>query len=140
MATFMASLDKPNIAKIYFKCSYREQALRFMLREFGGEVYNIAAKELPVKEYSSLEAVVDDIKKLNVPNIESICKKFLENAKRDRTDKLRLKKVYGFDFKSEIDIHNIVLDVTGKTADQNYQKVLDKLRVQTSLKPIKLYN
>jgi len=135
MAIFMNSFYKTNVIKIYLKCSYREQAARFLLREVSENAFNTAVKLLPEKEYTSLESVVNDIKQLPISNIEMISKKFIENANRDKADRQRLQNVYGFDFKLAVDIYDIILDVSGKTADQNFSAITEKLQPYKFLKP-----
>ena len=39
MGSFMENLGKKNIVRIYFQCSIRDQALRFLRREIGEDAY-----------------------------------------------------------------------------------------------------
>ncbi|MEO2236876.1 MAG: hypothetical protein ABGW95_01330, partial [Candidatus Poseidoniia archaeon] len=44
---FMASLGKENIARLYFRCSRREQAVRFLKRELGADAGRLARDAPP---------------------------------------------------------------------------------------------
>ena len=46
MGNFMESLGKKSLVRIYFKCSIRDQALRFLRREAGEDAYSIGQNQI----------------------------------------------------------------------------------------------
>jgi len=128
MGNFMASLGKKDLVRIYFQCSIREQALRFLRREVGEEVYQLGKKTITDKNYETLEELAEEIKLLNIDENQNIIKIFSENQNRDQDDRHRYSGLYGFDY-GNLKGYDIVMDTSNKEADEVFEMVVTKLKV-----------
>ena len=122
---FMATLGKEELARVFFACTIRQQATRFLRREVGEEAYELAEAGL-APEYESLEAAAADIRRLALPDIHAIARRFIDNQHRDTDDRERYLKLYGFDYRDPAG-YDVVIDTTGRTAEQNLARVLERL-------------
>ncbi len=126
MGSFMASLGKTNIVSLYFQCSIREQALRFLRRESGEDAYNIGKKSIPIRDYSNLESLKTEIEALHFEGDKLILGNFMENQNRDEDDRHRYLSLYGFDY-GDIKAYDIIVDTNGKNPDEVFQEVVENL-------------
>ena len=126
MGSYMSSLGKKNIVRLFFSCSIREQALRFLRREVGEEAYIHGKSNIPEENYSNLESLKPFIQKLDLPNSKEVIGQFIENQNRDENDRDRYSKLYGFDYRN-LEGYEIVIDTTGKNPEAVFKEVLNKL-------------
>ena len=126
MGSFMASLGKKNIIGLYFQCSIREQALRFLRRESGEDAYNIGKKRIPIKDYSNLESLKIEIEELHFKGDKLILGSFMQNQNRDEDDRHRYSSLYGFDY-GDPRVYDIIVDTNDKNPDEVFQEVVDNL-------------
>eukprot|EP01132_Coremiostelium_polycephalum_P008424 gene8424-10343_t len=93
MGTFMQSLGRENLIKVYVTCSAREKAIRFLQREIGQEYAKIADqqidKNLGLDPSTPLSTLTNAISKLPLPNIDKVLDDFLKNQFRDEDDRKR---------------------------------------------------
>jgi len=127
MGSFMASLGKKNIVRLYFQCSILEQALRFLRREIGEEFYQIGRKSIPKKEYKNLESLRNEIQNLDIKDKHNTIDKFIENQNRDKDDRHRYSELYGFDY-GNLDGYDIIIDTNDKEPDVVFDIVIKELK------------
>ena len=128
MGSFMQELGKRNLVRIYFQCSIREQALRFLRREIGEVAYQKGLAHVPDVHYSTLKSLQDEISNLKLPNSNEIIQKFIDNQNRDEDDRDRYSSLYGFDY-GNLSGYDIVINTTNKEADSVFKKVLNELEI-----------
>ena len=109
MGSFMQDLGKSNIVRIYFQCSIREQALRFLRREIGEVAYLKGLEKVPDIHYNTLESLQ------------------VENQNRDEDDRDRYSSLYGFDY-GNLSGYDIVVNTTNKEADSVFKEVISELQ------------
>lgn len=126
MGSFMASLGKTNIVRLYLKCSIREQALRFLRREVGEDAYIEGRAQILDKEYNSLESINSEIKSLNIENKNKIMADFIENQSRDEDDRHRYSGLYGFDY-GNLKGYDIVINTNDKEPGMVFDEIIVKL-------------
>jgi cytidylate kinase len=126
MGSFMESLGKKNLVRLYFKCSIRDQALRFLRREAGEDAYLVGKKQIPRQNYDNLESLEAEIKHLDIRNKEKIISDFIENQSRDEDDRHRYSGLYGFDY-GNLDGYDIVLDTNDKEPETVFENVVKEL-------------
>lgn len=127
MGNFMASLGKKDLIRIYFRCSIREQALRFLRREVGEEAYQIGKTSIPDKDYATLEELDIEIKSLNLAGKQKVMQSFVENQNRDQDDRHRYSELYGFDY-GDLQGYDFVIDTSDKEVDEVFFEVVGKLK------------
>ena len=126
MGSFMQELGKSDIVRIYFQCSIREQALRFLRREIGEVAYQKGLTNVPDVNYSTLESLQDEIFNLELPDSNEVIQKFVDNQNRDEDDRARYSSLYGFDY-GNLDGYDIVINTTNKEADFVFEEVVSEL-------------
>ena len=126
MGNFMANLGKKNIVRLYFQCSILEQALRFLRREIGEDLYQIGRKSIPKKDYKTLESLRDEIQLLDINNKQKTIDDFMENQNRDNDDRHRYSELYGFDY-GNLDGYDFVIDTNDKEPEVVFDIVTKKL-------------
>ncbi len=126
MGSFMTSLGKKNIVRLYFQCSTREQALRFLRREFGEDAYQIGKAQIPKNNYDNLESLRTEIEGLKLDGSTEIIDQFMENQNRDEDDRHRYSGLYGFDY-GNLEGYDIILNTNEKEPDEVFDEVLKKL-------------
>jgi len=126
MGSFMESLGKKNLVRLYFKCSIRDQALRFLRREAGEVAYSIGKNQIPRENYDTLESLETEIKLLDIKNKQKIISDFIENQNRDEDDRRRYSGLYGFDY-GDLEGYDIVLDTNDKEPETVFEDVVKEL-------------
>ncbi len=126
MGSFMQTLGKTNIVRIYFQCSIRDQALRFLRREIGEVAYMKGLEHVPDRNYSNLESLRDEIHNLKLIDNDGVIDKFVENQNRDGDDRVRYSSLYGFDY-GNLSGYDLVVNTTNKEADLVFDEVVSKL-------------
>jgi len=126
MGSFMASLGKKNLIRLYLQCSIREQALRFLRREVGEEAYLAGKEQIPEKDYKNLESLNTAIENLDIGQREEAMSEFIENQSRDEDDRHRYSGLYGFDY-GNLEGYDIILNTNDKEPEMVFQEILDKL-------------
>ena len=126
MGSFMASLGKKNIVRLYFQCSIREQALRFLRREFGEPAYKIGKAQIPRSDYDTLESLRSEIENLELDGSSAVIDQFMENQNRDEDDRHRYSGLYGFDY-GNLEGYDIVMNTNEKEPDEVFDEVLKEL-------------
>tara|TARA_B100000029_G_scaffold104250_1_gene94780 strand:+ start:5740 stop:6504 length:765 start_codon:yes stop_codon:yes gene_type:complete len=126
MGSFMASLGKKNIVRLYFQCSIREQALRFLRREFGEAAYQIGKAQVPKNDYDNLESLKSEIENLELDGSSAVIDQFMANQNRDEDDKHRYSGLYGFDY-GNLEGYDIVMNTNEKEPDEVFDEVLKEL-------------
>jgi cytidylate kinase len=126
MGSFMQELGKRNLVRIYFQCSIREQALRFLRREIGEVAYQKGLANVPDVDYSTLKSLQDEIYNLELPESNEVIQKFIDNQSRDEDDRARYSSLYGFDY-GNLDGYDIVVNTTNKEADSVFKEVVSEL-------------
>ena len=126
MGSFMASLGKENIVRLYFQCSIREQALRFLRREFGEDAYQTGKSEIPRKDYDNLESLRFEIENLELDGSAVVIDQFMENQNRDEDDRHRYSRLYRFDY-GNLEGYDIILNTNEKEPDEVFNEVLKEL-------------
>ena len=126
MGSFMASLGKINLVRLYLQCSIREQALRFLRREVGEEAYLTGKAQIPEKNYKNLESLNTEIERLDISQSDNLMSEFIENQSRDEDDRHRYSGLYGFDY-GNLDGYDIVLNTNNKEPDNVFNEILEKL-------------
>ena len=126
MGSFMASLGKKNIVRLYLQCSIREQALRFLRREAGENAYLAGKTQIPEKDYDNLKALTTEIETLDIEGREEIMTDFIENQNRDQDDRRRYSNLYGFDY-GNLKGYDIVLNTSKKEPETVFKEILAKL-------------
>jgi len=127
MGSFMVSLGKRDIVRLYFQCSIREQALRFLRREVGEEAYVLGKLNIPDKDYDNLEDLNSEIKLLKLNGGNQVMDQFSENQNRDQDDRSRYSELYGFDY-GNLDGYDIIMDTNDKEPEEVFLEVIDKLK------------
>ena len=127
MGSFMQDLGKSNIVRIYFQCSIREQALRFLRREIGEVAYLKGLEKVPDIHYNTLESLQDEIYNLELADSNEVIEKFVENQNRDEDDRERYSSLYGFDY-GNLSGYDIVVNTTNKEADSVFKEVISELQ------------
>ena len=127
MGSFMANLGKKNIVRLYFQCSIREQALRFLRREVGEEAYQTGRKNIPDKLYNNLEELNSEINALKLIDKEQIMREFIENQNRDQDDRHRYSGLYGFDY-GNLEGYDIIMDTNNKEPKIVFDEAIAKLK------------
>ena len=126
MGNFMQELGKRNLVRIYFQCSIREQALRFLRREIGEVAYQKGLANVPDIDYSTLKSLQDEIYNLQLPDSNEVIQKFVDNQSRDEDDRDRYSSLYGFDY-GNLSGYDIVINTTNKEADFVFKEVVSEL-------------
>ena len=124
MGSFMASLGKKHIVRLYFQCSIREQALRFLRRESGEAAYQTGKSQIPNKKYGNLEELRTEIQVLDIGG--EVIDQFMENQNRDEDDRHRYSGLYGFDY-GNLEGYDIILDTNNKEPEEVFEEVLKEL-------------
>ena len=126
MGSFMENLGKKNIVRIYFQCSIRDQALRFLRREIGEDAYTKGLENVPDMVYDSLESLKDEIFNLGLAESDDVVERFIENQDRDNDDRARYSSLYGIDY-GNLDGYDIVINTSNKEADFVFKEVVSEL-------------
>ena len=126
MGSFMQELGKRNLVRIYFQCSIREQALRFLRREIGEVAYQKGLAKVPDVNYRTLKSLQDEIYNLELPDSNEVIQKFIDNQSRDEDDRDRYSSLYGFDY-GNLSGYDIVINTTNKEADSVFKEVVSEL-------------
>ena len=126
MGSFMASLGKEHLVRLYLRCSIREQALRFLRREVGELAYLAGKSQIPEKDYKNLESLNNEIENLEIEERDEIMADFIENQSRDEDDRHRYSGLYGFDY-GNLKGYDIILDTNNKEPDEVFEEILEKL-------------
>jgi len=126
MGNFMQELGKRHLVRIYFQCSIREQALRFLRREIGEAAYQKGLANVPDVSYNTLESLQDEIFNLELPDSNEVIQKFVDNQNRDEDDRDRYSSLYGFDY-GNLSGYDIVVNTTNKEADSVFEEVVSEL-------------
>ena len=126
MGSFMENLGKKNIVRIYFQCSIRDQALRFLRREIGEDAYTKGLENVPDMVYDSLESLKDEIFNLGLAEGDDAVERFIENQDRDSDDRARYSSLYVFDY-GNLDGYDIVINTSNKEADFVFKEVVSEL-------------
>ena len=126
MGSFMQELGKRNLVRIYFQCSIREQALRFLRREIGEVAYQKGLAKVPDINYRTLKSLQDEIYNLELPDSNEVIQKFIDNQSRDEDDRDRYSSLYGFDY-GNLSGYDIVINTTNKEADSVFKEVVSEL-------------
>ena len=126
MGSFMASLGKKNLIRLYLQCSIREQALRFLRREVSEDAYLVGKEQIPEKDYKNLESLNAVIETLDLVQGEEVMSEFVENQSRDEDDRHRYSGLYGFDY-GNLEGYDIVLNTNDKEPNTVFQEILEKL-------------
>ena len=126
MGSFMASLGKKHLVRLYLRCSIREQALRFLRREAGEQAYLAGKSQIPEKDYKNLESLNNEIENLEIEGRDEIMADFIENQSRDEDDRHRYSGLYGFDY-GNLKGYDIILDTNKKEPDEVFEEILEKL-------------
>lgn len=126
MALFLRErFHKQRTLSVYLQCDLRERALRFLLREFGGEAQAIGDRLLP-RGGESIAAFTRHIAALPLPNIARVAEAFADNQNRDETDADRYNKLYGIDYRDRR-AYDIVIDTSGRTGEENWGQLRNAL-------------
>ena len=126
MGSFMGTLGKNNIVRLYFRCSIREQALRFLRREIGESAYQKGLNGIPDIEFKTLESLQNEIINLNLADSEEVIEKFIGNQNRDEDDRVRYSSLYGFDY-GNLEGYDIVVNTNNKESDLVFEEVVKEL-------------
>ncbi len=126
MGIFMQELGKRNLVRIYFQCSIREQALRFLRREIGELAYQKGLANVPDIDYRTLKSLQDEIYNLELQDSNEVIQKFVDNQSRDEDDRERYSSLYGFDY-GNLSGYDIVINTTNKEADFVFKEVVSEL-------------
>jgi len=126
MGSFMQELGKRNLVRIYFQCSIREQALRFLRREIGELAYQKGLANVPDIDYRTLKSLQDEIYNLELQDSNEVIQKFVDNQSRDEDDRERYSSLYGFDY-GNLNGYDIVINTTNKEADFVFKEVVSEL-------------
>ena len=126
MGSFMQNLGKSNIIRIYFQCSIRDQALRFLRREIGEGAYIRGIENVPDIIYDNLESLKDEIFNLGLDDSNAVIESFTDNQDRDNDDRARYSSLYGFDY-GNLEGYDIVIDTSNKEADFVFKEVIGEL-------------
>ena len=126
MGSFMQNLGKSNIIRIYFQCSIRDQALRFLRREIGEGAYIRGIENVPDIIYDNLESLKDEIFNLGLDDSNAVIQRFTDNQDRDNDDRARYSSLYGFDY-GNLGGYDIVIDTSNKEADFVFKEVIGEL-------------
>ncbi len=126
MGSFMQELGKRNLVRIYFQCSIREQALRFLRREIGELAYQKGLANVPDIDYRTLKSLQDEIYNLELQDSNEVIQKFVDNQSRDEDDRERYSSLYGFDY-GNLSGYDIVINTTNKEADFVFKEVVSEL-------------
>lgn len=126
MGSFMQNLGKSNIIRIYFQCSIRDQALRFLRREIGEGAYIRGIENVPDIIYDNLESLKDEIFNLGLDDSNAVIESFTGNQDRDNDDRARYSSLYGFDY-GNLEGYDIVIDTSNKEADFVFKEVIGEL-------------
>ena len=126
MGSFMQELGKRNLIRIYFQCSIREQALRFLRREIGELAYQKGLANVPDIDYRTLKSLQDEIYNLELQDSNEVIQKFVDNQSRDEDDRERYSSLYGFDY-GNLSGYDIVINTTNKEADFVFKEVVSEL-------------
>ena len=126
MGSFMATLGKKNMVRLYLRCSIREQALRFLRRESGELAYLAGKSQIPEKDYKTLESLNTEIEYLDIDGKDEIITDFIENQNRDEDDRHRYSELYGFDY-GNLKGYDIILDTNNKEPDEVFEEIVEKL-------------
>ena len=126
MGSFMQSLGKKNIVRIYFQCSIRDQALRFLRREIGEVAYKKGLEKVPDIGYENLESLRDEIINLGLVDSDDVVERFIENQDRDADDRARYSSLYGFDY-GNLEGYDLVINTSNKEADSVFKEVVGEL-------------
>lgn len=126
MGSFMQNLGKSNIIRIYFQCSIRDQALRFLRREIGEGAYIRGIENVPDIIYDNLESLKDEILNLGLDDSNAVIESFTGNQDRDNDDRARYSSLYGFDY-GNLEGYDIVIDTSNKEADFVFKEVIGEL-------------
>ncbi len=126
MGSFMQNLGKSNIIRIYFQCSIRDQALRFLRREIGEGAYIRGIENVPDIIYDNLESLKDEIFNLGLDDSNAVIQRFTDNQDRDNDDRARYSSLYGFDY-GNLEGYDIVIDTSNKEADFVFKEVIGEL-------------
>ena len=126
MGSFMQNLGKSNIIRIYFQCSIRDQALRFLRREIGEDAYIRGIENVPDIIYDNLESLKDEIFNLGLDDSNAVIQRFTDNQDRDNDDRARYSSLYGFDY-GNLEGYDIVIDTSNKEADFVFKEVIGEL-------------
>ena len=119
-------MGKKNIVRLFFSCSIREQALRFLRREVGEDAYLAGKEQIPEKDYKNLESLNTAIENLDIGQREEAMSEFMENQNRDEDDRQRYSGLYGFDY-GNLKGYDIVLNTNDKEPETVFQEILEKL-------------
>ena len=123
---FMASLGKENIARLYFRCSRREQAVRFLKRELGEDACRLARDTLPPGEPETLEVLCEAVTALKLEGAADAAAQLRDNTHRDEDDRQRYLELYGFDYR-DTDGYDLVVDTDGKGPGEVRDEILQRL-------------
>ena len=126
MGSFMQELGKRNLVRIYFQCSIREQALRFLRREIGELAYQKGLANVPDIDYRTLKSLQDEIYNLELQDSNEVIQKFVDNQSRDEDDRERYSSLYGFDY-GNLSGYDIVINTSNKEADFVFKEVVSEL-------------
>eukprot|EP01098_Paradermamoeba_levis_P000750 TRINITY_DN10878_c0_g1_i1.p1 TRINITY_DN10878_c0_g1~~TRINITY_DN10878_c0_g1_i1.p1 ORF type:complete len:138 (+),score=25.50 TRINITY_DN10878_c0_g1_i1:160-573(+) len=89
-------------------------------------------QSLPQSNFSSLSQICDQLRLMEIPNKETVISKFVENQNRDEDDQLRCIQNYGDVRKKDKEmlhqVFDVVIDVTGFSAEENFQRVWEKIQ------------
>jgi cytidylate kinase len=144
MAAFVKTLCTTRVIAIYLKCTFREQASRFIERECGVEVARIVNTNLPNREYESLLAVCAELRKLlsahpdTLGGVEPVCRVLEDTMSRDSDDRARFVDLYGdhpeLDNRSP-SLYDFAVDTTPNTPQTTFDMTLAHLVLLGVLPP-----
>ena len=123
---FMASLGKENIARLYFRCSRREQAVRFLKRELGEDASRLARDTLPSSEPETLAALAEAVAALKLEGAADVAAQLRDNTRRDDDDRQRYLELYGFDYRDPAG-YDLIVDTDGKQPPDVRDEILQQL-------------
>ena len=123
---FMSSLGKENMARLYFRCSRREQAVRFLKRELGEDAGRLARDTLPPGEPESLAALAEAVAALKLEGATDAAAQLRDNTRRDEDDRQRYLELYGFDYRDPAG-YDLIVDTDGKQPPDVRDEILQRL-------------
>lgn len=127
MAAFVRTVTTCDVVSVYLKCSYKEQALRFVERESGQEAAKAVSDYLSDTEFKSLIELSDTLRAYG--GLDQVCDKLTDTANRDADDQARYAEFYGpeLDYQNP-DFYDIILDTTPNQPADTFLKAIQELK------------
>jgi cytidylate kinase len=124
LGAWLRSLGRTGLVSVYLQCPPRERALRWLARSTSPELRAEIERRIDVPRDTDFEHTVAALLALRDPRVAPFAEAMERTATRDRDDRARLSKLYGFDY-GDTSVFDTVFDTSATESPETARRILE---------------